>query len=140
MACEDVNRPITGVGVIFQRFNGVDWDAISNIVDITTPNMERDMIETSDIDSEDGYRDFITGWKNGGSVTFNMNFTRSGYDIMFADFNDDEKKEYRIIIPDDVNSTFQFYGYVQSIGMPITLSEQIKAITTIKVTGKPTLV
>lgn len=124
---------VTGVGVKFERWNAVgssgDWVAIAQINSITGPSMTRETIDTTALDTEGGYRTFIAGFRNPGTLSLLMNFTRAGYEALKDDFESDEVQNYRIIIPDDVETTLEFEGLVTEI--PLTIPEGKIAIDTV---------
>ena len=74
-----------GVGTKFQRWASAAWANIAEVNTITGPGMSRDVIDCTSLDSTDGYREKIGGFRNGGTVVLNMNFIRANYDA-FKDF------------------------------------------------------
>ena len=47
---------------------------IAEVRDITPPSMERDVIDVSSHDSTGGWKEFISGWRDGGEVEFEVNW------------------------------------------------------------------
>ena len=101
--------------------------------------MSRDFIDTTALDTTGGYRTFITGFRDAGQVTLNMNFTRSTYEMMQTDFESASAQNYEIVLPDDDNTTLEFEGYVTELPLSVTPDDKITANVTIKVSGQPTL-
>jgi len=81
-----------GVGTIFQRWSGSAWVAIAEINSITGPSMSRDTIDVTSLSSTGGYREFIGGFRNPGTVQLSMNFHRSNYELFETDFEAVEDK------------------------------------------------
>ncbi|WZU00614.1 hypothetical protein MGH68_13845 [Erysipelothrix sp. D19-032] len=52
--------------------DGTTWKRISNLKNVTPPNVSTDEIETTDHDSN-GWKEFISGLKDGGSMPFSVN-------------------------------------------------------------------
>jgi predicted secreted protein len=133
---------IAGVGTVFNRENdgssGV-FTAIAEINSITGPGMTRDFIDVTSLDSTGGYREFIGGFRDGGQVTLNMNFTRDGYEQMRLDFTDDDSVNYQIILPDTSNTTLDFAAFVTDLPLSITPDDKVTVDVTLKVTGEVTL-
>ena len=133
------SNAISGVGTVFQRWSGSVWEKIAEVNSISGPSMTRDFIDVTSLDSTGGFREFITGFRDGGTVSLTMNFTRTSYDKMLLDFEDDEPHYYEIVLPDDVNTSFEFCGYVTELPLEIPTDDKITANVTIKVSGKVTV-
>lgn len=126
---------VAGVGTIFQRWSGSAWAAISEINSITGPSMSRDTIDVTSLSSSGGYREFISGFRNPGTVQLSMNFTRLTYDLFKTDFESNVTKNYRILFPDAENTLLEFIGLVTELPVNITADDKITADVTIQVTG-----
>ena len=102
----------SGIGVSFQRWAAVgssgDWEEIAEIRSITGPSMTRDTIDTTTLNTEGGYRTFITGFRNPGTIALSMNYTRAGYEALKDDFESDDLQNYRIVLPDDDETVLEF--------------------------------
>jgi len=131
-----MSQAVAGVGTKFRRWNGSNWVDIAEINSITGPNKSRDTIDVTSLDSTAGYREFIGGFRDGGTVTLPMNFTRAGYELMNTDFEVDVLKNYEILLPDDETTSFEFEGLVTELGLGIPADDKITADVTIKVSGQ----
>jgi len=136
-----MSNAIAGVGTKFMRWdaNTSTWEALAEINSISGPTKTRDFIDVTSLDSTGGYREFIAGFRDGGTVTLNMNFTRSTYDKMNDDFEDDDAQNYEIILPDDDVTSFEFSGLVTELPLEITTDDKVTANVTIKVNGQVTV-
>jgi predicted secreted protein len=133
-----MSNAISGVGTVIQRWNGSSsWDTIAEVTNISGPGMERDFIEVTNLNSVGGWREFISGFRDGGTVVISMNYTRVGLDSFFADFESDAVQNYEIILPD--GTSLEFEGFTQGFPLTIPTDSQITMEVTIKVTGKPTI-
>lgn len=135
---------VSGVGAVFQKktadsSDGDVFTTISQINQISGPDLSRDVIDVTNLDSTGGYREFIAGFRDGGEVTLNMNFTKTTFDLMKEDFDSDVLNDYRIVLPDVGNTTFSFSGLVTGIGMAIPMADKITADTKIKISGELTV-
>jgi len=126
---------VAGVGTIFQRWTGSAWSAISEINSISGPSMSRDTIDVTSLSSSGGYREFISGFRNPGTVTLSMNFTRQTYDLFKTDFESNTARNYRIVFPDTENTILEFIGLVTELPLNITADDKITADVTIQITG-----
>lgn len=130
----------TGVGTVFKRWNTNTsaWDRIAEVNSIAGPTMTRDTIDTTSLDTTGGYRTFIAGFRNAGTLTINMNFTRAAFELMKADFESDVVQNYEIELPDVDNTSLEFEGLV--VECPLEIPEGKVAMTTkIQITGPVTL-
>ena len=126
---------VAGVGTIFQRWSGSAWAAISEINSITGPSMSRDTIDVTSLDSTGGYREFIAGFRNPGTVQLSMNFTRASYELFKTDFESNVVKNCRIVLPDAENTSVEFMGLVTELPMTIPADDKVTCDVTIQLSG-----
>ena len=133
---------IAGVGTAFKResdeSSGV-FNPIAEINSITGPGMTRDFIDVTNLDSTGGYREFIGGFRDGGNVTLNMNFTIGGYNQMKDDYEDDDLHNYQIVMPDTGETTLEFAAFVTDLPLSVTADDKVTIDVTLKVTGQVSL-
>ena len=116
---------------------------VAEVIDITPPNMSKDSIDVSNQDSTDGFREKIPGWKDGGEVTFTMNWlptnaTQDETTGLWSHYIDDENHNYKIILPDTL-VTISFTGHITSFNPDLPNEEQGQLEVTIAISGKPTV-
>jgi predicted secreted protein len=130
-----------GVGTEFRRWNSTSglWEKIAEINSIVGPGMTRDVIDTTALDTSGGYRTFIAGFRNPGTITLNMNFTRDTYEQMKDDFEDDNAQNYEIVLPDDDTTTLEFEGLVTELPLNVPTDDKIGVDVTIQISGQVTL-
>lgn len=126
---------IAGVGTIFQRWSGSVWAAVAEITSITGPSMSRDSIDVTSLDSTGGYREFIAGFRNPGTVGLSMNFTRASYELFKTDFESNTIQNYRIVLPDVENTSVEFMGLVTELPMTIPADDKVTCDVTIQLSG-----
>ncbi len=125
-----------GIGTSFERLEGSTWTAVSEITNINGPQVTRDTVEATTLDSTAGFREFISGLRDGGNVTLNMNFTAAGYDLLNGDLMTDTVQTYRVVLPDEVY-TFTFNAFVTELAMgDISPDDRVQADCTLKITGE----
>jgi predicted secreted protein len=139
-----MSNAIAGVGTVFLRWDDSaggagDWTQLAEVNSISGPSMTRDFVDVTSLDSTGGYREFIAGFRDGGTVTLNMNFTRTTYDLMKDDFEDDDSQHYEIVLPDTDQTSFQFEGLVTELPLEISTDDKVTANVTIKVNGQVTV-
>lgn len=128
------SNAISGVGTKFYKWGIGVWDRITEILSVQGPGSSREVIDVTNLDSQDGYREFIGSFRDGGDVQLRMNYTRAGFDIMKDDFDDDDKQYYQVVLPD--GTSIEFAGLVQELPLTINVGEQIAMDVVIKVSGK----
>lgn len=131
------SNAFSGVGTEFYRNDPVSgWGIIGEVNNITGPGMTRDFIDVTNLASTGGYREFITGFRDGGEVTMQMNMTNASYDRLKADFETDSTRAYKIVLPDDDESIFSFNGLITAIPLNVQPDDKVTVDVTIKVSGE----
>jgi predicted secreted protein len=128
-----------GVGTIFKRGDGGSpetFTAIAEVNSITGPGLTADFIDVTSLDSTGGYKEYIRGFRDGGDVTLNMNFTLAGFNAMKDDYESPDAVNYQIILSDTGNTTIEFTGFVTDIPLSIQPDDKVTVDVTIKVTGQ----
>ena len=129
------SNAVSGVGTEFRRWTGSAWEQLAEISSITGPTMTRDFIDVTSLDSTGGYREFITGFRDAGTISLSMNFTRHTYDAFKADFESPTAQYYEIVLSDTENTTLEFEGLVTEVPITIPTDDKITADVTIKISG-----
>jgi len=126
----------TGLGTLVKK----GTVAIGNILSITGPSLTRDTVDTTVMDDNaNGFREFITGLRDGGTMGFDMLFTKAGYEAMKTDFMDDDAIAYTIELPDADSTIIGFNGLVTDLPLDIPINDTIKCSVSIKITGAITV-
>jgi len=119
------------------------FTSIAEITELTPPSMSRDDIDVTSHTSADGYREFISGMRDAGEVTFKANWlpTNSTQDAttgILESFNDNANHNWKIILPNTL-ITISFSGFITAFEPDLPIEEQGQLSCTIKVSGKPTI-
>lgn len=131
-----------GVGVQFKRGDAGTpevFTAIAEVTGIDGPNMARDTIEVTSLDSTGGYREFIGSFRDGGEVSLEMNFNRAGWDLFKADFESSTLRNYQVDMAgsaDPDETVMDFAALVTALGASITLDDKVTAPVTLKISGQ----
>lgn len=135
------SNAISGVGTkIYRRTAaGGEWLPMAEVNSISGPGMSRETIDVTSLDSNAGYREFISGIRDAGTVSLSMNFTNDTYSQAKADFESDVANEYKIVVNNPTQTTLQFYGLVTELPLNIEVADKISADVTIKISGAVTL-
>lgn len=137
---------IWAYGSILKLGNGAATEVFSEIAEITElkpPAMSKDAIDVTSHDSSDGYREFISGMRDGGEVTFKANWlpnnaTHDETTGLLESFNDNDLHNWEIDLPGSI-LTIAFSGFLTAFEPDLPIEEQAQLSGTIKVSGKPTI-
>jgi predicted secreted protein len=134
-----MTNAVASVGALLKKYTGTAWVSVGEVINISGPTMSREIIDVTSLASIGGYREFIAGFRDPGTLTFTMNFTRADYETMKTDFESDTEKDYELILPDDDVTTLEFSGLVTELPLNLDPGSQITCNITIKVTGQVTV-
>jgi len=129
------SNAFAGVGTKFYRWSGATWVALAEVNSITGPTMTRDFIDVTSLDSLSGFRDFITGFRDAGTVALAMNFTYDSYKLMKDDFEINTPQNYMIVLPDAGATSLEFEGLVTELPLSVPTDDKVTADCTIKISG-----
>ena len=117
-------------------------NAIAEITSINLPSLEQETIEVTNMGSADGYKEYIAGLKDGGSVTIEGNFIVSdtnGQLGLIDDLNAGTLQSFVITFPAAVGANWSFSALVTKFESEAPLDDKIPFSAELKISGKPTL-
>ena len=123
-----------GFGSKFYRMSGTASTAIAGITSIGGPSMEGEDIDITDMDSTNGFKEFLPGLVDPGEVELGMNYTKAEAALLHASWR--VTSAYKVVFPDA--SSWSFNGYLKSIGVESNHDDKITSDSTYKISGKPT--
>jgi hypothetical protein len=113
--------------------SGETAGAIGNIVDINIPGYEYEMIDVSDMDSDDNFQEFVAAAADAGQVTVEINYTDDNFATVYAAGGVSDT--FTITTPS--GGTCVFTGIGQSLSSQQPHRAKATISWTIKVSGKP---
>lgn len=117
--------------------------AIAELTSIGGLSLSADTIDVTTLSSQDGYREFIQGFKDAGEVSVEGFFNPddvNGQIALYNSFNEGTLLAYSIIFPPSLNSVeWDFNAIVTAIETEASLEDAVPFKATLKVSGKPTL-
>lgn len=129
-----------GWGTILKRGDGGDPESFTSLgetKDISGPNIQTGFLDATHNESPEGYREYILDLKDGGEVTFTMNYdpTNAGQEGLRDDADDRTIRNFQLDEAGDGEPTIGFSAYVQnySINRPTTGIRELSI--TLKVSG-----
>ena len=116
--------------------------AVAGLTEIGGLELSADTIDVTTLDSQDGYREFIAGFKDAGEVSLSGFFngeTGKGQKELYDLFESGEVSDFTIEFPPATKAKWVFKGVVTSFSTSTSVEDPISFEAAIKVSGKPTL-
>src|ERR1700732_3511120 len=131
-----VTQAVLGFGCLLARA-GV---TVIEIIKITGPTMKADMKEPTNMGSPNGFKEFIGGLRDGGTISFEGNYIPkdASQAPLLTDFQAGSSATWTITLPGSLG-VWTCTGYMQGIAPALPLDDRITMTGTLKLTGKPTL-
>lgn len=113
------------------------YTPVAEVLDVTPPGLSRDAVDATNSGSTDGWREYVAGLKDGGEVSFELNFIPGGTaeTAIFAEFAKDVTTNYRITFPNA--DTWIFAGFITGFEPSAPQDDRMTATATFKLSGKP---
>lgn len=131
---------IDAFGTQIQRGDGAAseaFDAIANCTNISPPGLSRETYNATTHGSPDGWMEYVGGLKDGGEVSIDVYYDPSEHDSLVADFADATPRNYRIVFPDDLATTWNVTAIITGFEPDAPHDGLLTASVTWKVSGKP---
>lgn len=133
------SEAISGIGSQFLRKDpssvGGLYAPIGEVMSISGPSRSRSVIDVTHFGSVDGYKEYITGLREAGELTFEMSFTDTSFLLLTGDFEDETRKNYRISLPPVIGKSLDFLGLVVAHGIQVSFDDKIMMPLTIRISG-----
>lgn len=115
---------------------------VGGLTEIGGIELSADTLDTTTLDSEGGYREFIGGFKDAGEVSLSGYLKiaeGNGQKKMYDALESGEVQDFSINFPEGVGAKWVFKGVVTGFSTGASLEDLISFGATIKVSGKPNL-
>jgi len=117
---------------------GTTYTTIAEVVSISGPGLSAEAIDVTSHDSPEGWREYVGGLKDGGEVTFDINFipgntTHAELAGRIGAYVD----TFQLVFPD--NTAWTFDALITGFEPQENVDGKLSASVTLKITGKPTL-
>lgn len=112
---------------------------VGNVESIDLLDVSADDIEVTAHDSTSGWKEFVGGLKDGGSLSMDVNFDPA----LHADLLDEVGVTHtmKVVLPADADSAeVTFDAYINAISGTAPSDDKLSASFQVKVTGAPTIV
>lgn len=114
---------------------------VGEVLELSEPNRSKDAVDATNMNSDNRYREFISGLKDGGEITVSYNRvdTDVGQTAVDGAFEYDGAVWVMIDIPLAVAKRWTIRGIVTGREAEIPLDDKMTGSFTLKVSGKPVL-
>lgn len=128
------------LGVTQTTATPMEYDYVKEVTSLNGPTQTKETIDTSSMDTVDGYRTFIAGFKDGGEISGEANFTSESFQAMQALFTSTGLGYFIIELPNEEETHITFTGIVTANQMAAAVGEKTSASFTIKLSGGITII
>lgn len=120
---------------------GASGNTVGHCSSIGSPQVSTDEIETTALDNESGWKEFIASFKDGGEVSIEgfLDGEDAGQLAMIEALNSGEITDFAINFPDKIKVKWTFKGFVKAFNTSAETTDAVKFSATIRVSGKPML-
>lgn len=131
-----------GFGTVFSVTYGDPTPALTPIASLTSikgVELTADDVDVTAHDSPNGYREFIQGLKDGGTIEVEGNYTNVESQVAMVDlFHSGEVVAMKIQFPNALGN-WTFSGYVNKVATDAPMDDKLGFSASVKVSGKPVL-
>lgn len=133
----------TAVKSAFGTVLSRDGNDVAELTNISGPSISLETIDATSHGSDDTYREFIAGLRDGGDITIEGNFIPSDTDGqvgLLTDLNAGTVQSFVITFPAAASSTtWTFSAIVTAFETTAPFEGKLGFTATLKISGKPTL-
>jgi hypothetical protein len=123
-------------GKVERSTNGSSWTEIPEVQGIAVPTVTTDFPEVTNLDSPDGFREYIKGMKDAGEISLSCGYTADGYEQQLADEALDDPVYYKVTLRaapgQSTGDVFEYRGFPtpslvdNGVGSPIGMTISIR--------------
>lgn len=119
----------------------VDETAVGGLKSISGVEVSADTHEVTDLGNEDGYKEYLAGFKDGGEVAVSgyMDGDDDGQDAVYAALESGELVPCEIRLPPKIGKSWHFKAVVTKFSTTADVADAVTFDASLKVSGKPIL-
>jgi predicted secreted protein len=129
----------TGIGTTVQMSDVVSplaFTAIAEIVSAAGPSISAEEIDVTTLDSTGGFKESISGLKDGGTLELELLFTKNAQQVAIRTaVENGTLKTFLITWPTSPNTTAQFNGTPLTWGQNAEANSPLNASVSVKISG-----
>lgn len=139
-----MTNAISGVGAEFQVGDAASpevYTKVAEVLSISGPELSAEQIEVTSLDSTGGYKEYISGLLDGGTVSIEFNYYKGNTQQQTLKTRvstaNQAAANYRIILPDSPQTSVTFSAIVESFSMNVEPGSAVTASVGVKISGAP---
>jgi hypothetical protein len=134
------SKQIISYGATVERStDGVTYTEIPEVKGVAVPEVEQEYPEVTNLDSPNGYREYIKGLKDAGEIEVLAGYTAAGFEQQLADNLAADAIYYRVTLraqPDQITGdSFTYRGFPTPRLTPGDIGDPIDMTIVLRVTG-----
>jgi len=131
-----------GVGTILARGDGASpevFTPIAKIISVGGPDESKDELDDTTLDSTGGYKEFVSGLKDGGSLALALNFNPAdaGQLALETDYAAGTKQNYKLTWPSSPPKIVTVLAEVFAMNRNTEAASLVTADVTLRISGAP---
>jgi hypothetical protein len=113
----------------------VGGSAVTEIVEIGPPGLERTVIDTTFMASDNSAKEYIMGLLEGGEVSVRINFVKTLASTLFGYFSESTFKAHVLTLPSSLGA-FSYNAWIKSFKVAnVVIDDKVSYDLVFKVTG-----
>jgi len=117
------------------------FTTIAEVKSISGPDISRDTLDVTNMDSSGNFREFVATLQDGGTVSFDINFigdnaTQTG---LKTDMDAGTARNFELLMPNTGATLFTFTALIVGISYSFEVDGIISASISLKITGTVTI-
>jgi predicted secreted protein len=128
-----------GVHVYYQDKTTLVFTELEEVTSLSGLGGTKDTIEVTSFSSTGGYKEYIDGFKDGGEVSLEMNYTTETYKLLNEMYNAtgaNGRFKFRVSFPDTAGTKLDFNVIVTAAPVQASVGDKVMSSCTLKVTGE----
>lgn len=132
-------------GVKLQRGDGATptetFATIADVLSVKGPTETAKLVDVTSLSSTGGYREYLTGLKDGGEVSFDVSLSNdASHQGLHSDFAGNVLRNFKLLLTDDVTTptSIAFAARVSEFSLDAAVDQQVKGSIKLKLSGAPT--
>lgn len=119
----------------------VNKKIVGGLKSIAGVEISADTTEVTDLGNEDGYKEFIAGFKDGGEVSVSgyLDTEDEGQSELYTFIESGEEVDVEIRFPKKMGKSWTFKAVVTKYSTSVEVEDAVTFDASLKVSGKPTL-
>lgn len=127
-----------GIGTLLK----IGTDTVAEVIDIEGPGMTKDAVEDTHLTSTNRWRTYLSGMRDGGEVTFDVNFlpVDTTQEAVEDSFLGNTASAFSLTWTDSGATVWSFNALVTGLSPRASIDEPLRASISLKITGAVTTV